>query len=123
MKSFHSLLFRMIFYPFFPAALFAFISLAAFEPEPGARTDELRSGEKQGPVKKPFDLEEELKRVNALIKEDKNNANLFYNRAWVYENKGDLESAEKDYSKAIEINEKHADAYYNRGLLYLKMER
>lgn len=45
------------------------------------------------------------------------NADAYFNRGWLYEYKGDPQLAEKDYSRAIELDKKHKDAYYNRGLL------
>jgi tetratricopeptide (TPR) repeat protein len=65
----------------------------------------------------------EMKRLNNLIKMDKQNANAFYNRGWLYEIKGDLEKAERDYTKAIGVNKRHKDAYYNRGLVYIRMKK
>ena len=70
-----------------------------------------------------FDPQNELGRLNRLIKGYDKNADLFYNRGWVYEYLGDLKNAEKDYSEAIEINRNHADAYYNRGLIYAGTKR
>ncbi|MFH0845543.1 MAG: tetratricopeptide repeat protein, partial [Pseudomonadota bacterium] len=46
-----------------------------------------------------------------------------YNRGWLYAKKGDLQLAEKDYAKAIEINPKHENAYYNRGLLFVQIKK
>jgi tetratricopeptide (TPR) repeat protein len=42
------------------------------------------------------------------------NASAYNNRGFVFENRGDLDSALADYTKAIEINPKNALAYTNR---------
>jgi tetratricopeptide (TPR) repeat protein len=74
---------------------------------------------------KPTDSEFEMKMtaLNNLIKLDNTNADAFYDRGWLYVYKGDLQMAEKDYSKAIEIKKRDVDAYYNRGLVYIKMKK
>ena len=64
-----------------------------------------------------------MKRLNDLIEKDNESADAFYNRGWIIEYKGDLVQAEKDYSRAIEINKRYADAYYNRGIIYIGTER
>jgi tetratricopeptide (TPR) repeat protein len=74
-------------------------------------------------MKEDQEYEMEMKRLNILIEMDKKNANAFYNRGWLYEIKGDLEKAEKDYTKAIGVNKRHKDAYYNRGLVYIRMKK
>lgn len=68
-----------------------------------------------------FDLE--MKKLNNLIKLGSKDADAFYNRGWLYAQKGDLQQAERDYTQAIELNPEHGDAYYNRGLAYVKMKR
>lgn len=76
------------------------------------------------PVPKPlagYDLE--MKKLNDLIKQDGMNADAHYNRALLYEEKNNYLMAEKDYTKAIEINSKHTDAYYNRGTLLAKLKK
>ena len=98
-------------------------TLWVFESAAVEGTGEAPSPGEKGQEKTAFDPQEELKRVNHLLRGDKDNADLFYNRGWIHEVTGDLESAKRDYTKAIEINPAHADAYYNRGRLYLKTER
>jgi tetratricopeptide (TPR) repeat protein len=68
-------------------------------------------------------FEMKLTSLNNLIKLDETNADAFYNRGWLYVYKGDLQMAEKDYTKAIENKKRYVDAYYNRGLVYVKMKR
>ncbi|MFC1823982.1 tetratricopeptide repeat protein [Thermodesulfobacteriota bacterium] len=75
------------------------------------------------PAAKSLDFDLEMKKINNLIKLDDKNAEAFYNRGWLFVFKGDLQSAEKDYSKAISIKKKYGDAYYNRGLIYAKMKK
>ncbi|MFC1883979.1 DUF898 family protein [Thermodesulfobacteriota bacterium] len=73
---------------------------------------------------KKIDLNAELARLNKLIAESKDkNADLFYNRGWIYASKGESMKAIEDYGKAIEIDGKYENAYFNRGILYVKLER
>ena len=65
----------------------------------------------------------EVIKFNDLIKKDPGNADAYYNRAWVYASKGEIEKALGDYTKAIKLNDRYTDAYYNRGLLYARMKR
>ena len=94
------------------------------KPKPAATTATASKQTKPAP-KKPLDSEMEMKltSLNNLIKLDKTNADAYYNRGWVYVYKGDLNKAEKDYSKAIENKKRNEDAYYNRGLVYIKMKK
>ena len=75
------------------------------------------------PVLKPKDYDREIRRFDELIKQDRQNADLYYSRGCLYERKGDLENAEKDFSRAININYRDKDAYYNRGLVFVRMKR
>lgn len=45
----------------------------------------------------------------------------YYNRAVLYAQNGDSQTAVTDYSRAIELQPQLAEAYYNRGLLYLSL--
>jgi tetratricopeptide (TPR) repeat protein len=67
--------------------------------------------------------ESELKKLNELIERDSGNAEYFYNRGWIYAQQGNHKQAEKDYTRAIQINKDHADAYYNRGLVYMETKK
>ncbi len=69
------------------------------------------------------EIANKINRLNQIIAQDKENADAFYSRGWLYEYQGDLQKAERDYTSAIGINKQHADAYYNRGLVYIKMNR
>lgn len=42
----------------------------------------------------------------------------YYNRGIAYSEKGEVERAIEDYTKAIELNPKFAEAYYQRGIAY-----
>jgi uncharacterized membrane protein YjgN (DUF898 family) len=44
-----------------------------------------------------------------------------YNRAWLYASKGDLQKAEKEYTQAIQLNQKDKYAYYNRALVHVQL--
>ena len=68
-----------------------------------------------------LDYDREIKSLNDLIKRDSRNVDAFYNRAWLYASKNDLQQALKDYTRVIKINDKYGDAYYNRGLVYVRM--
>ena len=98
-------------------------------PKPASQQPPAKEAEKSvapaAPAKKAdsFNFDFEMKKVNSLISASEKNADAFYNRAWLYEYKGDLQLAEKDYFRAIELDRKHKDAYYNRGLLYAKMKK
>ena len=66
-----------------------------------------------------------MKTVNVIsdftegIKCNPSNAYLYYNRANVYVQRKDYESAISDYTKAIEIDSNLPEAYYNRGMAYI----
>ncbi len=82
------------------------------------------TSEGKNPEKKvTIDYEYEMKRLNTLIRLDAKNADAVYNRACLYEQRGDLEMAEKDYTRVIQIDKQYKDAYYNRGLVYLKTKK
>jgi tetratricopeptide (TPR) repeat protein len=91
-------------------------------PKPSPRTP-AQAPEKNAPVspvEPAINYEQEMKKVNSLIDASDRNADAFYNRGWLYEHQGNLEMAEKDYTKAIVLNRHHKEAYYNRGLIYVK---
>ena len=50
----------------------------------------------------------------------KHHAIVYYNRGVVYYNKGQYDRSIADFSAAIKLNPKDADAYYNRGVVYDK---
>ena len=54
----------------------------------------------------------------AATQEIKEDAEAYYNRGNAYEKKGQYDKAISDFTKAIEINPRHADACYNRGVVY-----
>ena len=45
-------------------------------------------------------------------------AEAYYNRGNVYDEKSQLDQAISDFTKALEINPRYAEAYNNRGLAY-----
>lgn len=55
------------------------------------------------------------------IKLDPKYAKAYYNRGFFYSNKGEYDSAIKDFNMAIALNPKHTKAYYNRGMAYEKI--
>jgi tetratricopeptide (TPR) repeat protein len=55
--------------------------------------------------------------VSICLGQTPRKAEDFYQRGLVRQEKGDVEGAIADFSKAIEIDPQHADAYYNRGSL------
>jgi tetratricopeptide (TPR) repeat protein len=97
--------------------------LAAKAPtKPAMRSSMPFTGEKPIP-KKDLNDEIEMQKLNNLIDRENQNADAYYNRGLLYANKGNLQVAEKDYSKAIEIDRRYEDAYYNRGLVFAKMKK
>lgn len=77
----------------------------------------------EGPGKKKMEYLQKINKFDALIKENSRNSGAFYNRAWMYAAMGDLQRAQEDYAKALEIDEKFEEAYYNRGLLFVRMKK
>ncbi|MBC8462714.1 MAG: DUF898 family protein [Deltaproteobacteria bacterium] len=75
------------------------------------------------PVLESKDYDRGIRELDELIRQDRQNADLYYSRGCLYERKGDLENAEKDFTKAIDINYRDKDAYYNRGLVFVKMKK
>jgi tetratricopeptide (TPR) repeat protein len=49
----------------------------------------------------------------------KKTAGFYLNRGWAFLNNGDVEPAIKDFTKAISIDSKLAEAYYGRGNAWL----
>lgn len=78
---------------------------------------------KSSSAKGEADYEFEMKRVDNLLKTDAENTNAIYNRGWLNERNGNMIEAEKDYSEAIDIDDKLEDAYFNRGLIYVEMKK
>lgn len=77
----------------------------------------------QSPPSSPaatLDFELEMKRIEALIRVNDKNGEAYFNRACLYELKGDTQKAVEDYSKAIAIDKGMKDALYNRALLFSK---
>lgn len=70
-----------------------------------------------------IDYEFEMRSLNSLLKTDAKNTNALYNRGWLNERSGNLASAEKDYTQAIEIDRRLVEAYFNRGLVFIDMKR
>jgi|GEM_PF-1059988 len=70
-----------------------------------------------------LDFELEMKRVEALIKVNEKNSDAYFNRAWLYEYKGDMQRALQDYSRSIELNKGMKDAFYNRGVVFSGMKK
>ena len=68
-------------------------------------------------------LDSELKKTNILLKNGFETADIYYNRGWIYAEKGNYDLAKKDYTYAIELDNSHMDAYFNRGQLYLKEKK
>jgi tetratricopeptide (TPR) repeat protein len=100
---------------------------------PASQAVALPQGGKKPEKPEALNFEVELKRLNALINLQDHNAEALFNRAWLYQSRGDLARddlarddlgmAEKDYSRVITIEKQNKDAYYNRGLVYTKMNK
>lgn len=69
------------------------------------------------------EIANKINNLNQMIDQNKENADAYYSRGWLYGYQGDFQNALKDYSEAIRINKAYVDAYYNRGLVYTKMGR
>jgi tetratricopeptide (TPR) repeat protein len=50
--------------------------------------------------------------------ETKEDAEAYDNRGNAYKKNGQYDKAISEFTKAIEINSRHADAYYTRGVVY-----
>ena len=55
-----------------------------------------------------------------IKKHDQELVKKYYNRGITYSENGEVERAIEDYTKAIELNPKFAQAYYQRGVAYSK---
>lgn len=58
--------------------------------------------------------------LNHAIKLEPQNAYLYYNRANLYATRNDDQLAIKDYTKAIALDNRLAEAYYNLGIVHMK---
>lgn len=65
-----------------------------------------------------IDLDSELKKIEILFKMGFENADIYYNRGWIYAEKGQYDLAKKNYTEALKLDKNHADAYLNRGLIF-----
>ncbi len=70
-----------------------------------------------------IDFELEMKKLETLIRLNDKNAEAYFNRARLYEYKGDSQKALQDYGKAIELNKAMKDAFYNRGLVFARLKK
>jgi Flp pilus assembly protein TadD len=64
------------------------------------------------------DYETAIKRFEQAAKENPNNAEIYYERSFAYDDLGDLDAAIADLTKAIAINPNHGRAYNNRAIAY-----
>ncbi len=69
------------------------------------------------------EYDKEIEELEAFIRKDSQNFDAYYSRGCLYARKGDLVKAEKDFTRAIEINNRDSDAYYNRGLVLARMKK
>ena len=75
------------------------------------------------PVLKSMVYDEEIRELDKFIRKDRQSAELYYTRGCLYERKGDLNKAKRDFTKSIEINNRVSDTYYNRGLVLVKAKK
>ena len=78
---------------------------------------------KESAPKKLSSYDLEMKKLNDFIGKNSSNADAYYNRALLFEQRENPQMAVKDYTKAIELNPNHVEAYYNRGLVFSKMQK
>jgi tetratricopeptide (TPR) repeat protein len=65
-------------------------------------------------------LQEAIEKFSEIIRDDPNNALAFFNRGRCYQEEAQqLDAAIADYSQAIILNPKYAEAYNNRGVAHL----
>lgn len=64
-----------------------------------------------------------LSDLTEAIRLNESSPYLYYNRATVYAERGDLQHAVEDYNKAIELDPNLAEAYFNRGLALVRMKK
>lgn len=62
--------------------------------------------------------EEALGNLGLAIQNDPQNATFYFARGSIFDQKKDIEKAEADYKKAIELKGDYFDALYNMGALY-----
>ena len=61
--------------------------------------------------------------LSTAIQKSPNNTYLYYNRGNLYAQRQDYQHAIDDYTKAISLEERLAEAYFNRGLALIYMKR
>lgn len=64
-------------------------------------------------------VDEALANLNSAIENDPNNSSFYFARGTLFDKKGDMENAEKDYKTSIDLNKEGFDANYNLGALYV----
>ena len=57
-----------------------------------------------------------------MIELNPNDAIACYNLGNAYSNKGEVELAIEDYTKAIELNSEFPQSYYNRGIARIRLK-
>jgi len=62
--------------------------------------------------------DEALTYLDASISKMPNNENFYFARGFLYENKKDIDEAEKNYLKALEINPEYYEALIELGIIY-----
>jgi tetratricopeptide (TPR) repeat protein len=62
-----------------------------------------------------------LNEFTQALRLNPNNANLYYNRGFVYIKLGNNKGAIEDYTQALRLNPKYTKAYNNRGFVYIKL--
>lgn len=67
------------------------------------------------------DYQSAVKYFTDYIRENKENANAYYNRGYVYDELGEYSKAISDLTKAVEINPIFAEAYCTRGVVFYKL--
>jgi tetratricopeptide (TPR) repeat protein len=89
------------------------------EPDPRAEEAE-RLNEKCAGLIQDGKLDEALETCNDIIKLS-DNAEVYYNMGYILSVRGDFEGALKSFRKATRINDQHARAFKQMGLIYQKL--
>ena len=110
----------MIRYPMLPARILLFIlmTLPSFAAEAVSGIAAFPLPENHAPVFFHGDVHQQIKRLTKLIKKDRKNPELYFQRAVLYHEHDEFRHARNDYHKAVKLGYKKPDVYYFLARLY-----